>query len=219
MRLDGRGGIVESIMIRLRANRTKRLIAILSTFSNQPIQILDVGGHPKFWESADFTGDANCQITLINTETVNAKEYPYMQAIQGDGRDMKMFSDGEFEMVVSNSVIEHVGIHTDMIRFANEIQRVSQRYFVQTPYYWFPIDPHYGIPFFQFVPIQMKALIIKYLTPDGKGLDYESCLNAAEGYTMLTKTQFKNLFPKAHIIQEKVWGITYSLIAIGGGEK
>lgn len=55
---------------------------------------------------------------------------------------MKQFQDNEFDAVFSNSVIEHVGDYEAQRQMANEIMRVGKRYFVQTPNFYFPIEPH-----------------------------------------------------------------------------
>ena len=67
--------------------------------------------------------------------------------------------DNEFDIVFSNSVIEHVGDFWKQKLFSSEIQRVGKRYFVQTPSFWFPYEPHTLIPFYQFFPVNIKMLL------------------------------------------------------------
>ena len=65
------------------------------------------------------------------------------------------YDDGAFPVVFSNSVIEHVpkGLQ---LAFAKEIARVGERYYVQTPNRWFPIEPHYQMLFFHFLPVTVR---------------------------------------------------------------
>ncbi|WP_255695553.1 methyltransferase domain-containing protein [Rhodohalobacter sp. 614A] len=55
------------------------------------------------------------------------------QYVQGDALDMHMFEDKSFDVVFSNSVIEHVGSFENQRRFADEVRRVGKAYWVQTP--------------------------------------------------------------------------------------
>jgi len=61
--------------------------------------------------------------------------------------DLQLNQDGEFDLVFSNSVIEHVGDFERMRQFVHEARRVAKSYWIQTPSKWFPIEPHCGMPF------------------------------------------------------------------------
>ncbi|MDR1740563.1 MAG: class I SAM-dependent methyltransferase, partial [Synergistaceae bacterium] len=53
---------------------------------------------------------------------------------------MRPFKDGEFDLVFSSAVIEHVGSFERQTRFISEAARVSGRYvFITTPNRWFPV--------------------------------------------------------------------------------
>ena len=65
---------------------------------------------------------------------------------------MPEFTTGEFDVVFSNSVIEHVGDFDDQRRMADEVRRVGRRFFVQTPNRWFPLEVHTRLPFVHWLP-------------------------------------------------------------------
>ena len=57
-------------------------------------------------------------------------------------------------------MIEHVGGWSDMLRMANEVRRVAHRYAVQTPYFWFPIEPHMRSPLMHWLPESISYRIV-----------------------------------------------------------
>jgi hypothetical protein len=46
--------------------------------------------------------------------------------------------------------------------FADEVRRISSRYIIQTPSFWFPLEPHSLIPLFQFIPHFLRAFPIMW---------------------------------------------------------
>jgi len=81
-----------------------------------------------------------------------AKDHGPFKFFEADGCNLAAFADHSFDIAHSNSVLEHVGSWARMVQFAKEVSRVSEKYFVQTPNYWFPIEPHFVTPFFQWFP-------------------------------------------------------------------
>lgn len=127
-------------------------------------------------------------------------------AVQGDGTDLR-FADGEFDVAFSNSVIEHVP-KARQEAFAREVARVARRYYVQTPNRWFPIEPHYQLPLFQFFPERLKKALNRRFT-----LGWQA-KGQWEEITLLGERDLRRLFPDAEIHREKVLGLTKSLIAV-----
>ena len=127
---------------------------------------------------------------------------------RADGTQLP-FADGSFPIVFSNSVIEHVpkGLQP---AFAREIRRVGDRYFVQTPNRWFPIEPHYQMPFVHFLPERALRALNKRFTMGWrkKGDWYET--------TLLSASDLRRLFPDATIHRERMFGMTKSLMAVRG---
>ena len=62
------------------------------------------------------------------------------------------FADGEFDIVFSNAVIEHVGGREQQRRFVEESLRVARRAFVTTPNRWFPVEVHTRLPLVHWLP-------------------------------------------------------------------
>ncbi len=62
------------------------------------------------------------------------------------------FGDAEFDIVVTNHVIEHV---RDQLAHLKEIRRVlkdSGVAYIATPNRYFPMEPHYGVPLIHYLP-------------------------------------------------------------------
>lgn len=128
---------VESV--RFRQRRHALLLSLVDTLP-RPLTILDVGGTVHYWRHYGVPRDVH--ITLLNRGPAPADLPPNFYYVQGDACAMQ-FADNEFDVVFSNSVIEHVGEWARQQAMAHEVQRVGHSIWVQTPSRWFPWEPHY----------------------------------------------------------------------------
>jgi len=206
----------DSIAIKIRRKRIAFFMDLLSPLP-RPLTILDVGGTEIFWERLKFAGDDNFELTLLNLKKIETN-YTNLNSVSGDARDMKEFGDKEFDIVFSNSVIEHVGGYDDQIQMAKEVQRVGKRYFLQTPNFHFPIEPHFLFPFYQFFPLELKtSLLMRFdLGWRRKTQDRETAQRIINSIRLLKKGELRQLFPGAMIHNEKIWGLTFSFIIYKG---
>lgn len=139
--------------------------------------------------------------------------------VAADGRSLP-FADQSFDIVFSNSVIEHVGSRDSQRQFANEVSRVGRRYWVQTPNRWFPVEQHLLTPFVHWLPKTCQKAIVMRLTiwglmasvsPDRRSFYLEHYLSTIR---LLDRRELAALFPVARIIRERLLGLTKSLIAV-----
>ena len=206
----------QSVASQLRRKRLKMLLQMIASFPST-VNILDVGGRPKFWERI-FSSEPflvyKLKVTLINIEKYSSSQANVIPLV-GDGRAMPQFADGEFEIVFSNSTIEHVGSLHDQKRMADEVRRIGQKYMVQTPNKYFPIEPHFVFPMFQFLPISIRAWLLQNfrLGWRSKTADYQKALASVKSIRLLSKAEFKQMFPEACIYEEKFYGLTKSFVA------
>ncbi|MGH8012464.1 MAG: methyltransferase type 11, partial [Candidatus Binataceae bacterium] len=127
------------------------------------------------------------------------------------------FRDRAFEVVFSNSLIEHIGTWEEQRQFAVEIRRLAECYFLQTPNRWFPIEPHCLAPLVQFVPKRVRPWVAAWLTPAGWLVpSRQQFQREMQRVRLLTAKEMRELFPEARIVREKFLGMTKSLIAISG---
>ena len=177
------------------------------------IEILDVGGRDYFWKHSSLLNHPNINITLLNLHLENTS-HPSFRAVKGDATSMPEFGDGSFDLVFSNSVIEHLYTFENQQKMASEIRRVGKRHFIQTPNIYFPIEAHYALPFAQYYP---KALLHFILTKTK--LSRFERWNPAEAsqyqdeIRLLTKSEMKALFPESILLKEKAFGLTKSFTA------
>jgi SAM-dependent methyltransferase len=129
---------------------------------------------------------------------------PNVTFVEADALELP-FADRAFPVAFSNSVIEHVG---DQERFAREIRRVADRYFVQTPNRWFPIEPHYQMPFIQFLPERAVRWLNSRFDMGHRPRGYW------EPVRLLSARDLQRHFPDAVILRERLFGLTKSLIAV-----
>ena len=182
----------------------------------RPIRILDVGGTVSFWRALDF-GQDKVHITLLNVESEEVSE-DYLTSIAGDARDLSAFSDQSIDIVYSNSVIEHVGGLAQQCQMANEIKRVGKRYFVQTPNRHFPIEPHFLVPTYQFMPLSLRTYLLTKSTLGWvpREPNWEKAKEIADSVRLLSIRQFAEMFPDASFFYERFGGLTKSVIAYHG---
>jgi hypothetical protein len=207
--------LAKHITRRFRARRFRSFAMLFPP--EQCKRILDLGGSASIWEMMDYPGE----ITLLNIDK-NWLEIPECQKrrkyilMVGDGRHTS-FKEGCFDLVFSNSVIEHVGDQEDAEAFADEIRRLGKAYYCQTPNKWFPIEPHYGTLFLHWYPkLLHNYYVFRYLTLWGvmHKPNRETASKAARDARLLTKREMRRLFPEAQIVTERfMWLFPKSVIA------
>jgi len=190
-----------SIAARARQKRWQRLLREFPDLTE--MNVVDLGGRPRAWRAAPVQPK---HVLCVNVE-----------GLEGDGRIECIRGDactidgiGTFDLVYSNSTIEHVGGHFRCHQFADTTRRLASKYWVQTPYRYFPIEPHYVFPLVQHLPPPLRGRIGQMWSPSWVRNDPEDVLSIE----LLSKTALKLYFPEATIISERVVGVPKSLVAI-----
>ena len=202
-----------SLNQKFRESRFKFFLSLLEKVnSDKPIQILDIGGTEIYWERMNFTIHNNIHITLLNLEKVPTKNLNF-NSIKGDACDLSIFKDKEFDIVYSNSVIEHLFSFENQQKMSQEVMRVGKFYYVQTPNYFFPIEPHWLFPFFQFLPFQIRVFLTKNfdLGHYRKSANREDAIMRVNEVKLLTENQMKKLFPDGKVYREIFLGLVKSV--------
>jgi hypothetical protein len=181
-----------------------------------PLNVLDVGGHDVFWRALNLSDFPEIRITFLNLYEF-LPSFPNSVSMKGDARFMSAFADNQFDLVFSNSVIEHVGNLRDQKQMAEECRRVGRSHFIQTPNRYFPIEPHFLIPLFHFLPCSIRAHLHSFRDWGWwkRAPSYLSAYEEVESIRLLSERELRYLFPMSHIWKEKFFIFTKSFVAFG----
>ncbi len=177
---------------------------------SKPVSILDLGGKINFWENRGLSGNKNFQITIINL-TLETSPYSNIETKIGNVLELKNFKNNSFDIVFSNSVIEHLYTFENQKKMAKEVLRIGKKHIIQTPNKYFFIEPHYIIPFFQFIPkkIQLKILT-KTKISRLKKWDEKFAKQYVNEIRLMKQKELNEIFPNSNIYYEKFLGMTKS---------
>lgn len=197
-------GLLKPVSMRARRIRMRMFTDLMKV--EPGLSIIDLGGQPRLW---DFL-HTQAKITILNLpgaiERYSSRHD--LSYIEGDACDVSGIHSNAFDMVFSNSVIEHVGDSRKQAEFAREVVRLGRSYWVQTPAKAFPIEAHCGMPFWWFYPETVRAYLINRWRQK-----LPAWTEMVEGTRVLSKGDLQRLFPDATIIVETLFGIPKSYIA------
>jgi len=178
-------------------------------------RVLDVGGNSECWRLLASPP----RVTLLNMPGDLAGEHGPELRVAADGGQLP-FRDGAFDVVFSNSVIEHLGTPENQARFAREAARVGRSYWVQTPNRWFPLEQHLLTPFVHWLPKRWQRALaprfslsnaLQRVTPERRRYHISHFI---KDIRLLGPAELARLFPGARVIRERFFGLTKSLVAV-----
>ena len=201
----------DSLGDRFRARRFRFFETCLKQL-NMPIHILDVGGTQSFWLNRDYGNKPGIKITILNLEKEEV-EVENMDSVAGDATDLNAFNDNQFDLVFSNSVIEHLYTYENQQKMAGECQRVGKYHFIQTPNKYFLIEPHYQFPFFDQLPDWLGFWILtKTKLSLGQKWLPTNARNTMAEIRLLSKREFMGLFKGSKLYTERLLFLRKSFI-------
>ncbi len=211
----------KSLEFGFRAKRFRHIQGLIETILRErgTADILDLGGTETYWKIGEDFLRANrhrLRFTIVNTEDQQI-EQPDLFSFQRDSAtNLALFDGRRFDLVHSNSVVEHVGNWMDMEDFAANTRRLAPRYYVQTPNYWFPYEPHFRFPGFQYLPVRMRErMITRYSLGFFQRVPtIEEARDVIYHHRLLSTREMRRLFPDGTVFHEKVAGLNKSVIAV-----
>jgi hypothetical protein len=101
---------------------------------------------------------------------------------------------------------------------ASEMRRVGRAFWMQTPNFWFPMEPHFHVPGWQWMPLGLRVAMIRRWRCGWRGPcpDPAGARKLVEELRLLRESEIRSIFPGATLIAERFCGLVKSWIAIGG---
>ena len=204
-----------SLGARARQRRWSLFTDTFPTISD--MRVLDLGGTVEAWQRAPIRP---AHVTVLNLFEPGESSSSVITPVTGDACSARsaLSSSGnqrEFDLVFSNSLIEHVGGHDRRQALADEIRALAPRHWIQTPYRYFPIEPHWIFPLMQFLPVALKREVayrwpLTHTRPDTRVQAEQEVL-----WTELVSiTEMKHYFPHSKVHRELMGPLTKSIILI-----
>jgi hypothetical protein len=178
----------------------------------ESMSVIDLGGTAEAWVRAPVRP---ARVHVVNLEPEPEDVPAWIRADRGDACDLPAhIKNGSYDLVFSNSVLEHVGGHSQRLRFAEAVHKLAGRHWVQTPYRYFPIEPHWLFPGFQFLPLPVRAEIAqRWPLAHSPSASREEGLRAAMDVELVGRAEMACYFPDSVLRTERLAGLVKSLIA------
>jgi hypothetical protein len=201
----------ESLGERKRARRWSWLLQAFPEVES--MSVIDLGGTAEAWLRAPVRP---ASLHIVNLEAPSETAPSWIRADQADVCDLPAHLSGaRYDLVYSNSVIEHLGGYAQRMLFAGTVHRLADRHWVQTPYRYFPIEPHWLFPGFQFLPLNVRAhLSQRWPLVHTPSQTREEAVAAVIGVELLSRAEMTFYFPDSELRAERMLGAVKSLIAI-----
>lgn len=180
------------------------------------LRIVDLGGTELFWKSVgfDFLRERGIKITLVNKKDLAIENQDLFEAVTADATQFGPHA--KYDVCFSNSCIEHVGTISDMKRFSDAVRNAADTYFVQTPSFNFPVEPHFFFVAFHWLPLSVRAWLLRTFSfgHHTRLPDYLGSFMVAQSSQLLTRRLFAAIFHDGRIVRERFFGLTKSYIAV-----
>jgi hypothetical protein len=192
--------------------RQRRNEKLTETFPNlAEMNILDLGGTARSWRASGLRARS---VTIVNMDdTAPEPAEPWLHFVHGDACAGGL---GEFDLVYSNSLLEHLGGHARRQQFAGVVRKSAPAWWVQTPYRYFPVEPHWIFPGLQFLPYRTRLFVVQHWsvlhTPAVRDrAEAEELVSSVE---LISASEMRSYFPAGQIWFERVAGIPKSMVSL-----
>ena len=193
--------------------RARRWEVFAATFPGLgEMHVVDLGGRPEYWVNAPVRP---AHVTLLNPREEELHgALAWMTVETGDACDPGPRSVGLRPVSCQLGHRTRRRCHRRG-EFAANVAR-APRYWVQTPYRYFPIEPHFLFPGFQLLPLRAKAWVSDHwplAQTSANGIE------ASLETELVTRTEMRYLFPGSRLYCERLLGLIKSITALKTGNE
>jgi hypothetical protein len=203
-----------SLGTRMRKGRWQLLAQVFPEISR--LRVLDLGGTAGAWIKAPVQPREVVILNIAESELqagAGGKLPAWISTVEGNACAPP--DVGSVDLVYSNSLIEHLGGPERRAAFAAVVARLASRHWIQTPYRYFPIEPHWLFPGFQFLPLAARASLSRsWPLMHTRSRTWEESVGTALNVDLIGATEMRFLFPRSAILRERIGPLTKSLIAV-----
>lgn len=196
--------------------RAKRWDELLRCFPDlAQMYVLDLGGTPAAWR---FAPVRPARVVTVNLDPRVAQQAESgITPVVADACGLALpghLARERFDLVYSNSVLEHVGGHYRRQQFADTVHTHADRHWVPTPYRYFPIEPHWLFPGLQWLPFRARVTISQRW-PHGHvpRAERAQATRDVQEVELLSAAEMRSYFPSSNIWFERFAGLPKSLVA------
>jgi hypothetical protein len=176
------------------------------------LRVVDLGGTPATWLRAPVRPK---HVVVVNLAELDDPGEPWLTVEHGDACALpERLFEQPFDIVFSNSLIEHVGGHARRQDLADAVHRLAPRHWVQTPYRYFPVEPHWLFPGMQFLPLRARAFIARVWPLAHTRASREAATRVALGTELVSLTELRYYFPGSEIVRERFGPLVKSIVAV-----
>ncbi|MFC7545829.1 class I SAM-dependent methyltransferase [Plantactinospora sp. GCM10030261] len=197
-------------------HRERRASWLAQTFPDlAQMSVVDLGGRLGNWLRAPVRPK---RLHLINLEPMSGPVPDWVEVDHGDACELPThLALRRYDLVFSNSVLEHVGGHERRLRFAETVHGLADAHWIQTPYRYFPVEPHWIIPGMQFLPLPLRIVLARHW-PLGhtRAADRQRATHDVLWTELVGRSELRHYFPRSAIRVEWLAGLPKSLIAVRG---
>lgn len=213
------------VRIRERAAQDRsRMFRSFAAALPRPLRILDLGGTAEMWARWRVGDSDDFRVTLLNhhrhdsTQRSEKVTQGFIQTRRGDALEIGSNVLRDYDVVFSNSMLEHLASPSDQVALANKIEQCGLPYFIQVPNRRSLVDPHFPhalVPFFAMYPRSVQARLLTWsaLGSGSRASSMEAARLRLSLYHPLGRSEMQHLFPRATTLYQWTFGLPMSVIA------